>query len=379
MAATAETLDQPRRVRPVPKRRWRRRLERTLVALIGLALLLATGLTYGVMARYAPAEGEPLLDPGFSTLEGGAPSRWQIVGGEGSVRVEDGALVVENDDPSRVVGVEQAIPLGANDPHVFLLKARVGLDGVSMGANPWNRARIYLVGRDAAGTLDWERPHKLLQDGGTSPPIPLAKVVEVAPAAKEALLSIRLARASGRLDLRDLSLQPLKEREAFQRMARWVGVGWGVVGLLLAIGFVRGASDRIAGLILALLLAAAAAVMLLPYDLRNPILAVFRGLMAGREGNEAVIGLLHAAALAAIGFLWRRARPKEPVWLFVAFMAVLAVGLEALQGLSVGFGADDLADVGFNLGGAVAGLALAQALKGPEREVKKRRRRRTAV
>ena len=362
----------------VPKRRWRRRFERTLVVLVGLALLLATFLTYGVMARYAPAEGDYLADLGFATLSAGPSSPWQRVGSDGSVRVEDGSLVVENNDPSRVVGIEQAIPLDAKAARTFLLKADIGLNDVSIGANRWNRARIYLVGRDAAGAIDWERPNRLLQDGGTVPLRPFAAVVEVAPAAKDALFSIRLARASGRLDLRSLSLQPLKEREAFRRMSRWVGVGWGVVGLLLAIGFVRGASDRVAGTILALLLAAAAAVMLLPYDVRSPILHAFDGLMMGREGNEALVGLLHATALALVGFLWRRARPKEPVWQFIAFMMILAFGLEALQGLSVGFGVDDIADVGFNLGGALTGLALAQALKGPEREGKARRRRRTA-
>ncbi len=364
----------PRRASKPVRRRRGRGLFKGLGILAFVALCLLTLTTYAAMTRFEPARQGPVLDDAdFAALATGATGAWERTGPADAITVRPGGIfTLENPDPTATVGVKQTLPL-TGDVRAFQFRADIALDNVSSGEAPWQRARVYLIGLDALGNADWSRPHKLLQTHGTSPSIPYSADFELGPDAVSAQVALVLARASGSMTVQNVSLLPLVERPAYRLMAVLTAAGWIVTAVIAVVVLLRRSQNRLSAILVALLVAGGAAVMLLPYDVRNPLVDTAAATFGFDRHDETALRILHACLLGLVAFLWRRALPQQRLVTAIALNLGLAVGFEALQALGQGFGEDDMLDIAANLAGVGVGLTLAQALQGRRRPTTRRR------
>lgn len=202
------------------------------LVLSGGTILL--GLGYG---RYRPIGPELLVNGDFSR----GLDHWRIQGPAAAVtltRTGEGppAVRLHSTDPARYTGLVQPI----RDPGRFKLLELSGMirtKAVAAGKESWHKARLILSSFDAKGR--WiPGAHLVVALVGDHPWKRYAEVFEVIPEAAELRVSVQLARATGTLWVRDLSLREAMEKPLYVYVQTGVFVLWGLFIALLMLPLV---------------------------------------------------------------------------------------------------------------------------------------------
>lgn len=329
------------------------------IVILGVVLLaLASALLLVLIPRWVPLPDGVLADPTFATLAGDPrASPWQRMG-EGRIeRLADGVRLV-NDDLAGMVGIDQVLQRPER-ARAFRVSATLTLEGVVNGDERWQRPRV-LVQSIAPGVRRYfHGGYQLIDRGGDFGPRRLSAFFPVSPDHDAARLMIRLQRATGAMELRDLAVVPLEKPLARVILRHALIAVWLVVGAGLAASLWWQSRNRLAAGFLLLTLALIALAVVFPETVRTPLHGRLRDLAGdGRLGVFKPIA--HFLGFATLAFAAWRALPHWPGWLLVPAWLAAAALLELAELRWGYFEPTDLGDMAVNATGALIGLRLAR-------------------
>jgi hypothetical protein len=303
---------------------------------VGLVLALCVGtlLVFLGMQRLVSVPSPWPLDRHFAGLAGPGGA-WEIEGDPAAVAVENGALVLRNDDPAATVGVRQVWRLRPGGPHAFRLGATLASRDVAGALDGSRVAEASLVADQDIGRGALRAIHQLAALSGTQGPARYVTRFEFPSDSREVELAFRLRRVTGELIVRGLELKAYRERRLFRAVRVVLQAAW---VLTLAVGcwlFWRGIDHRRTAALLVAAAGAGLVLLMLPESLRDAIMAPLERLAPGDlVGVGALAYLGHFAIFAVAGFLLRLSRRQEP-WPQQVLLLVGLAGLsELLQFLS---------------------------------------------
>lgn len=194
---------------------------------------------------------------------------WQIEGNGKAVSVNDGVLSLDHPAP-RSTTLAQCWPRD-DLPPALLLSAEGRSEGVLRGRKSWHEARIDLVGYDRAGQGQYRVRTRLLSLDGDRPWRTAEALFHPLSEARRVCLEISLYKASGRFQVRGLSLTRGVESAIFRAGRLLLLAGWLLLALHLGRVLYRHYRGRALGY---WLLATAGAVLLgilMPHELRQQL------------------------------------------------------------------------------------------------------------
>jgi hypothetical protein len=231
--------------------------------------------------------------------------------------------------------------------NLFRLSADLQTENVISGGNSWEKAKLVLSSRDAEeGRLPGL--HQAAALVGDNPWRPYAKVFTVSPQAAELRVELQLARASGTLRARNLSLQAVEIKPIYSYARYALFLLWGLFMLWLLIPVVTVKSRYLfqAGLFVVLVVTLGG--ILLPGDLKQQVMVLFKGwqhtlldLLPSLVAAEAIVGIellprfdvtkvAHFLLFALLAFVLAFSRTKRHTQLLLDLL-MLAAATELLQ------------------------------------------------
>lgn len=349
-------------------------------------LLAATFLLFRLYDGYE--------DRGRNLLEGLDPGHglagWKVERTAERLGDAQGTMILRNAEPDG--GARLTASLALPEAPFVRLSAELRTEAVAAGHSKADRARFALLGLDEAGRHLSDYPHMVAELAGSQDWSRYQRVFPVSREFASLAVVLELNRATGALMARELSLVETVPKPLFQAL-RWVIVGlWAAFLLWLAARFLPSRRPRAAH---ALLLFAAAVILagtLAPKHEQSKLSQAIAGVLARpatetqvpaaqrpeERATEALSApargassaapldaftlakIAHLASFALLGLALALARPRAPLALLLAALAVAAVSSEALQEFNP---TRDplLTDVGLDFGGAALGLLAAAA------------------
>lgn len=328
-----------------------------VIALVLLALTSA--LLVVLVPRWEVVPGSVLADPSFATLgDGDRAGVWARLGNGRIELLGDGVRLV-NDDPSDIVGLDQQfhIPPGT---HAFRVVATVELRDVVAGPERWQRPRVLVHGVDPGRAPRLDGRFQLVDRAGSFGPERLSAIFPVASPIDEATLMLRLAGATGAMEVRDLVVEAVVKPASRHWLRRGLIVVWLGVAAGIGVALWWRSEDRLAASLVLGGLGALALMVVLPQAVRQPLHDLLGG--PGNLRLELLKPLLHLLGFAVLAAASRLAQPSRPLGLLVLAWLAAAVSLEASELVFSIFDRSDLVDMALNATAALLGLLLAGRL-----------------
>lgn len=200
--------------------------------LTSLLLCLITIFFFSFYGRYEP-EGDELLSD--TTFHQGL-SQWSHAG---NINIQSGTTeaILTETVSGDVTQLSQEIPEFKQYTYL-LLACDFATANVQAGDSNWKKARVILIFYDSTGKGMYYYPHVLVEKTGTHDWRHYWQVFSIPPAAAKARVSIQLLGTTGQLQVRNLSLQPVVEKTAFQHyrtilIVTWIAAtGWILTGIV---------------------------------------------------------------------------------------------------------------------------------------------------
>ncbi len=194
---------------------------------------------------------------------------WRIEGEARGISVDGGILTIDHPTPVSTTLLQCWPARELPQPLIFSAEART--EGVVRGVRSWHEARIDLVGYDPRGRGIYRTHTRLLGLDGTRPWQPASSLFRLPSAAERACAEISLYTASGRFQVRALSLAPAVASR-FHQAGRWLLLaGWVWLAVWLAgplYRYLRGAALGRWLLLVGVLLLVG---ILMPYGIRQQL------------------------------------------------------------------------------------------------------------
>ena len=351
-----------------------------------VVLLFAIAIQFNFMPRYRTSGGELLKNRNF---ENGL-AQWKVIGGGGDVTIAGGIATIVNKDTKSSTVLTQFLPVPPAKGSI-LVQADIRVMGVIGGPLSYQRARIYLAGRDRNGKYLWRKRHSVTLLEGTETWKPYSVAIPVAGEATGLILGVGMTRASGVMEVRNLSLLSASERPSFRILSFTLLALLGGVVVWISIPVfrsmtaspVRAASGAIGALILA--------AVVMPGSIKRQIIDAFG--LAGRAatvfstwlaGKSAAFGwglypylqlppskIGHFLFFALIAGVSRVAWPYAGGGALSIYFLIFAATTETLQFYAVDR-TPSLRDVAIDMAGILVGLACV-SLVGIIRDVVRKR------
>lgn len=324
---------------------------------LGLVALLT--LTFALFAFVEPLEplGEPLTtSPAF----GGDLAGWQRIGDHGRFEVDSsGGLRMSNDQPGTVVLVRRRLPFpeGAT---VLRASARVGGEDIVDGPEPWDAARLVLLGLDERGQGVYDRPHVFASPKGDVASHAVERDFTMVGRVHELLLVVELRNATGTVTVDDLVIQPMAQGAFFAVAHEAIEISWGVWFFFVAVGLMRGVTHWSGRLALLATGATMAVALMLPGEVRTLAVLALEGPLA--MSPLAPDDLAHFVMFAGLAIVLRLARPSDPLWVQAIGLSAVGALTEVVQLFAVERG-PSVADWIYDTTGLLLGLFFFEAVR----------------
>ncbi len=182
------------------------------VKLAALSFLLLTVILQFSFAPRYEFLGEGLLKNGSF---GSGVTSWKVKKGKGRIEVADGVATFENKIPLSSTRLLRSFPAPSRGEGIHV-QADIRTENVVGSLRPWQRARIFLVGRKIDGKKLWRGPFFSALVEGTSPWKRYSSVIPIPDQATGFVLGIGLDQSTGIMQVRNLKLHPVSERETFR-------------------------------------------------------------------------------------------------------------------------------------------------------------------
>ncbi len=153
----------------------------------------------------------------------------------------EGSVKLQSDNASQSVTVSQIV--SANFPGSLLqLSCDIKTNRVKSGERGWETARVALFSINAEGKALYHIPHLLIKQDGSHDWLHGEKVFEIGADVSKVELALQLARSSGELWVKNVSLRPVMLKSAFkdyrlQLLSVWLLMAIWVILPLLRSGF----------------------------------------------------------------------------------------------------------------------------------------------
>ncbi len=187
-------------------------------------LLLAVILQFSFAPRYEFLGEEFLKNGSFRN----GLSSWKVEKGKGRIGATDGVAIFENNIPLSSTLLVRSFPAPSRGQGIHV-QADIRTENVVGSLRPWQRARIFLVGRESNGKKLWRGPFFSALVDGTSPWERYSSVIPIPDQATGFVLGIGLDQSTGTMQVRNLKLHLVSEREAFR------AVSMALLGLLIGV------------------------------------------------------------------------------------------------------------------------------------------------
>ena len=341
-------------------------------------LLLATTGLFKFVQRYEPCGTELLQNANFQQ----GLTYWKVHGARGAVSVFSGIVTLKNSDASRSVSIRQTLPVPSGQSKLMLM-AEVSTEGVEGGVEPWHKASLYLVGRNRGGEFLWKHSHMVMTLEGTRGWRCFSQVFPVIEEAVEFVVGIELGHATGMMQVRNLSLVPVKELSGFGIAVYGLLTCWCAVFLWVGISIIRSARPNIAYGFLIVVMVFIIFSVLVPGPMKTQFLGVLQGEYAklisflsaelpwahdlegvgARTMPFALDKMGHFTLFAILAIFMRLARPKDWLVAQVLYLMLFAATTEVLQFFTIERG-PRVGDWLFDVSGLAFGLVLITFIRG---------------
>ncbi len=344
---------------------WRRMRPWLALSLLVLAATLA--LTSHAV-RFAPEGGQFLRNPTLAAGQDGQPfAGWEV---RGAPRLVDGALVLENADPKKTVGLAQqlAVPPGVRS---FYLEAVVGCRNVVPGPDPgWQHAMVYLVGRTASGAKVYPDPYTLFWGCGTRAPQRYADLFAFAEPIQSVTLYAMLIDTTGQMTVSGLSMRAGHTSPVYRLGYLPLALGWVLV--ILGGGWLLVATLRsrwLAGLLVAAV-TGSVVLLLMSAVPREAFLGLVSWLLHLRDVDpEAVADWGHFTLFVIMSTITAFGARRERRWQAFLILVCLAALFEAVQ-LMTDDRSAQISDWLRNSAGVLVGIGTGSLLRGGLRVIR---------
>ncbi len=203
-----------------------------------LFLCIATIALFNLSDRYRPIGENLLADSGFD----GELRDWRIDDNGGEVAAGGGVLRIVNRTYDAAPVAEQVI--GRPETDYVAVRAEVRYRDVEASAIDWQSARLLLVQQLEGGRSDWKLPHTAFAATGTSDWMSVEHVFWLANTVQSLLFRAQVTIVTGELEVRNLQILPMKERDGFtvlryMLILLWLVAWVWIVGPLLSVQYRR--------------------------------------------------------------------------------------------------------------------------------------------
>ncbi|BCX17063.1 MAG: hypothetical protein KatS3mg117_0745 [Geminicoccaceae bacterium] len=307
-------------------------LKRLVAALVVLASLTAWQ-EWG-MTRLEPTPGAAVLRPLQEGPDG--PARVESRPGAGRIDLAPGEAALSSPTATGTVALRITLPSGTPLAGVRVA-AKVAAQDLRPAGNWSTGGHLRLVGRAADGKLLYHRELHLARLVGNRSPWLLARDVALPAGAVGATLVVELVRASGRLQVSELSLLPLRERPLFRLGRAALIAGWILVGGWTLVHLLR--TLRSPWLAAAIGVAALVAIVLLvlPSGAEQRLVSELANLLGLEAFDPALLGnTAHVLVFAGLALLATAAVRHVSPWVVLATLALAAPLAEFVQLLTEG-------------------------------------------
>jgi len=205
-------------------------------------LLIAIVIQHNFMTRYQLIGEELISKPAFA--EG--LKKWKVNRGDGEILTDAGIVTFANGSPKSSTLIFYTFPVPLQGEAV-LVQAEILVDGVRGGNRPYEKGRIYLVGRDFGGNLMWSNRHVVSLHRGTADWEEKSQAIPFNPEMTEMVLGIGLQNATGVMQVRNLSLHVVNELSSFWILSTFLLVSMVCVLMWHAVRLFRFEGRRLAG------------------------------------------------------------------------------------------------------------------------------------
>lgn len=316
-------------------------------------LVVMTALTFFTLPRY-DIVGDPLID---SPVFDADLSGWRQAGLIIPDLSNPGHIVLESFDPDERTHLIRDIDLPSGE-QLLELSASVQGEDVVGGADIWDRARIYLAQINSDGRVVWEEDHVLFDLDGTTEVRNYRRTFEMPAEITKARLAIELKNATGRLNVTNLNLVPVKRTTLFLTALGGLLIAWTLLVLYVGVKTFQGIESKRIKIALGVASAVMVVALMLPGGLHDISTARIAETLGVGFLDLDVVG--HGVMFALLAFLVRVGRPSDPLALHAGAWVLIAIASEVLQLFTVGRdpSIDDLLvdGVGFTIGLALAEL-----------------------
>lgn len=197
-------------------------MESTSSKIVFIALLsVATLVLFGLLDRYNVRGPELLVNPAGQHGFGG----WVATPGTGSVETDGEVVRLANPDPDGSVALSQLIP-AIRAPSYVRVALEYRLRDVSTGLAPWERLRVIMVQRNAEGVPRWELPHTVVLDRGDAEWQQAERIFWISRRTHGMEFRIQLNKASGLVEVRDLTVRTMQEKDGFGTLRYILFMSW---------------------------------------------------------------------------------------------------------------------------------------------------------
>jgi len=200
-----------------------------------IVLLFATISLFKSVQRYQPTGPELLRNNNFEKGLVG----WSRRGGEGTINIASGVIALKNLDASQSVEILQVLD-EFPEQKSLLMTAEISTENLKTGSKYWHYARVDLFARNAQGKYLYKKPHNLARIMESIKWKQFSNVFNVADNVSELVVKAQLARSTGIMRVRNLSLLPVTTRYAFTLAKNILLVIWCVALVWIAIPAVSG-------------------------------------------------------------------------------------------------------------------------------------------
>ncbi|MBI9089252.1 MAG: VanZ family protein [Desulfobacterium sp.] len=173
--------------------------------------------------RYQDCGPEMLKDADFE--QGSA--YWKVEKGAGcQVNLDDGVLHIASSESNRNILVWQPVK-GLEQVFAVRVKALIRCKDVVPGNKVWNKARMIMTQHDGT-TTQWKRPHTVALFSGTSNWERYNSSFVIAPDTRELRVAAQLAHCTGAIEIKDLSLTPVRQTPWYGWAQKMILSAWGI-------------------------------------------------------------------------------------------------------------------------------------------------------
>lgn len=197
-------------------------------------LCLATMALFNLSERYRPIGDNLLVNPGFERNF----ENWTIDDAGGSVVANGGVLRIDNRTYDAAPKAEQVLARPETD--YVAVRAEVRYADVAPSDIDWESARLILMQQLENGKTDSKLPHKAFGASGSGDWRAVEHVFWLANTVESLLMRAQVTIVTGMMEVRNLQVLPMKERDGFtvlryMLILLWLVAWVWIVGPLLSV------------------------------------------------------------------------------------------------------------------------------------------------